>query len=176
MNRHALIIHAHPDPASLTAQFAALARLTLQQQGCEVMESDLYAMGWKAGADAQDFPDRLNPQRLFLISESQHAYASGRQSADVAAEQQKLLAADLVIMLFPLWWYGLPAYSRVGLTESTLKTCLRSAARWRYGVENVFRMLMYRMYIPLLQPFSPCLALARQIVNRFLRLRLWLPQ
>lgn len=26
MNRHALIIHAHPDPASLTAQFAALAR------------------------------------------------------------------------------------------------------------------------------------------------------
>nr|WP_235089937.1 hypothetical protein [Chromobacterium sp. Beijing] len=26
MNRQALIIHAHPDPASLTAQFAALAR------------------------------------------------------------------------------------------------------------------------------------------------------
>ncbi|KMN31526.1 hypothetical protein VI26_19125 [Chromobacterium sp. LK1] len=28
-------------------------------------------------------------------------------------------------------------------------------------------MLMYQLYIPLSQPFSPCLALAREIVNRF---------
>ena len=30
---------------------------------------------------------------------------------------------------------------------------------------------MYHLYIPLSQPFSPCLALAREIVNRFLRVR-----
>lgn len=137
MNRHALIIHAHPDPASLTAQFATLARQTLQQQGCEVMESDLYAMGWKAGADAQDFPDRLNPRRLFLISESQHAYANGRQSADMAAEQQKLLAADLVIMLFPLWWYGLPALLKGWIDRvyayGFAYGYRNEGNRWRYG-------------------------------------------
>ena len=31
-------------------------------------------------------------------------------------------------------------------------------------------MLMYHTYIPLSQLFSPCLALAREIVNRFLQL------
>ncbi len=30
-----------------------------------------------------------------------------------------------------------------------------------------FEMLMYRVYTPLSQPFSPCLALAREIMNRF---------
>ena len=34
------------------------------------------------------------------------------------------------------------------------------------GVENTFEMLMYHVYIPLLQPFSPCLALARVTLNR----------
>jgi hypothetical protein len=30
-----------------------------------------------------------------------------------------------------------------------------------------FEMLMYHAYIPLSQRFSPCLALAREIVNTF---------
>ncbi|WP_376740133.1 NAD(P)H-dependent oxidoreductase [Gordonia paraffinivorans] len=28
---------------------------------------------------------------------------------EVRAEQRKLLAADLVVLQFPLWWYGMPA-------------------------------------------------------------------
>lgn len=37
------------------------------------------------------------------------ASANGRQTADVEAEQRKVLAADAVIFLFPLWWYSMPA-------------------------------------------------------------------
>ncbi|HEX7653978.1 MAG TPA: NAD(P)H-dependent oxidoreductase, partial [Verrucomicrobiae bacterium] len=38
-----------------------------------------------------------------------HAYATGQQTPDVAAEQEKLLWADAVILQFPLWWFGVPA-------------------------------------------------------------------
>jgi NAD(P)H dehydrogenase (quinone) len=66
-------------------------------------------MKWKAVYDADDFPVRDNPERLSFIMESGHAYGSGHQTPDVIAEQQKLLAADAVILQFPLWWYGVPA-------------------------------------------------------------------
>jgi NAD(P)H dehydrogenase (quinone) len=104
-----LIVFAHPEASSLTRQFADLAAQTLEEQGAEVMLSDLYGMGWKAVFDEHDFPVRTNGDRLSFISESEHAYATGQQTEDVLAEQQKLLAADAVILLFPLWWFGLPA-------------------------------------------------------------------
>ncbi|MET0349568.1 MAG: NAD(P)H-dependent oxidoreductase, partial [Rhizobacter sp.] len=68
-----------------------------------------YAMGWKAVYDAADYPERANAERFSFIQESGHAYANGLQTDDVVAEQQKLLAADLVILQFPLWWFGMPA-------------------------------------------------------------------
>lgn len=104
-----LIVHAHPDPQSLTRQLVDIARDTLRGDGHTVLESDLHAMGWKAVYDAADFIDRLDPDRLNFIRESGHAYAGGTQAPDVAEEQRKLLAADAVILQFPLWWFGLPA-------------------------------------------------------------------
>ena len=104
-----LIVFAHPETTSLTRHFADTAAQTLKAQGAEVMMSDLYGMGWKAVFDAQDFPVRADLHRLSFINESDHAYSTGQQTADVHAEQQKLLAADAVILLFPLWWFGLPA-------------------------------------------------------------------
>ena len=68
-----------------------------------------------------------------------------------------------------LGFNGMFCKTRRGYGTMTFRTCLRSAARRRYGVENVFEMLMYHAYIPLSQPFSPCLALAREIVNTFFR-------
>lgn len=104
-----LIVHAHPEPASLTHQLVEVAVQVLQQQGHEVLQSDLYGMHWKAVFDEHDFPSRADPHRLSFVAESGHSYASGQQTADIAAEQQKLLAADALILQFPLWWFGMPA-------------------------------------------------------------------
>lgn len=104
-----LIVHAHPEPTSLTRQLVEVSRQTLRQQGHEVLQSDLYGMGWKAVFDEHDFPARADSERLSFIDESGHSYASGRQAADIEAEQRKVLAADAVIFQFPLWWYGMPA-------------------------------------------------------------------
>lgn len=109
MSKTILIIHAHPEPRSLTRQLVEVSIETLAAQGHKVMESDLYGMRWKAVFDADDFPKRADPERLSFILESGHAYATGNQPPDVAAEQAKLLAADAVILQFPLWWYSAPA-------------------------------------------------------------------
>lgn len=104
-----LIVHAHPEPTSLTRHLVEVSVQTLEQQGHEVLLSDLYGMHWKSVFDEHDFPSRADPQRLSFIAESGHAYGSGLQTPDVESEQQKLLAADAVIFLFPVWWFGMPA-------------------------------------------------------------------
>jgi NAD(P)H dehydrogenase (quinone) len=109
MSRKVLLVHAHPEPASVNSQLLAVARETLEAQGHEVMLSDLYAMKWKAVFDEHDFPHRLDRTRLSFIAESGHAYSNGKQTPDVQSEQEKLLAADAVVFQFPLWWFGVPA-------------------------------------------------------------------
>lgn len=104
-----LIVHAHPEPKSLTSSLKDLAVETLRHQGHEVKVSDLYQMGWKAIADGEDFVAKSDPDRLIYIAESKRAFSEGTQSPDIAAEQQKLLWADAVLFSFPLWWYGMPA-------------------------------------------------------------------
>ena len=93
-----LIVHAHPERTSVTHQLAEIACEVLRSQGHEVMQSDLYGMGWKAVFDEQDFPRRTNQDRLSFIDESGHAFANGCQTPDVEEEQRKILAADAVIL------------------------------------------------------------------------------
>jgi len=109
MKKTVLIVHAQPEPTSLTRHLVNVGVETLEKQGHEVLLSDLYGMSWKATFDEHDFPSRLDQRRLGFISESEHAYGSGLQTADVEAEQEKILAADVVILQFPLWWFGMPA-------------------------------------------------------------------
>ena len=109
MSKTVLIVYAQPEPTSLTRHLASVSRKTLEAAGHAVLESDLYAMRWKAVFDAEDFPQRANTERLSFGAESSHAYATSQQTADVTAEQTKVLAADAVIFHFPLWWYGMPA-------------------------------------------------------------------
>jgi len=105
-----LFIYAHPEPRSLSGHLKTSGVGALEAAGHDVIVSDLYAMKWKATADGDDFPgrrDAANP--LVYGHESKTAFADGSQSPDVAEEQRKLLWADIVILQFPLWWYGMPA-------------------------------------------------------------------
>lgn len=104
-----LLVHAQPESTSITRHLVNVAMQVLMAQGHSVIHSDLYSMGWKAVLDAQDFPDRVNSERLNFIEESGHAFAGGYQSPDVEQEQRKVLSADAVILLFPLWWFSMPA-------------------------------------------------------------------
>ena len=109
MPKTVLLVYAHPEPTSLTRTLADEAKATLTAEGLRILESDLYGMGWKAVFDGEDFPRRKHTDRLSFIEESGAAFADATQTADVAEEQAKLVAADAVIFVFPLWWFSFPA-------------------------------------------------------------------
>jgi NAD(P)H dehydrogenase (quinone) len=86
-----------------------LAVATLEGAGHQVRVSDLYAMNWNPVATAADFRTRSNPDYLVYALEQRHAQAQGELAPDIAAELDKLLWADLVILNFPLFWCSVPA-------------------------------------------------------------------
>jgi len=104
-----LLVHAHPEPLSLNGSLKNFMVERLQVAGHTVQVSDLYAMRWKAAIDAGDSLDGAAGERFLADADSRRAYDSGRQSADIAAEQAKLEWADAVIIQFPLWWFSMPA-------------------------------------------------------------------
>ncbi|WP_091228633.1 NAD(P)H-dependent oxidoreductase [Microbacterium sp. 3J1] len=100
-------IYAHPQPTSFNAR--------LFRQGAEALSrshdleiTDLHAQGFDPVLAAADFGQPLGrPGNIVdLLGET---HADGQVPADVAEEQRKLASADLVVLQFPLWWYGPPA-------------------------------------------------------------------
>ena len=104
-----LIVHAHPEPQSFCTAMKDLAVATLGCAGHSVQVSDLYAMNWNPVASAADFPQRSNPDYLVYALEQRQAVKAGAIAADIAAELDKLLWADLLILNFPLFWCSVPA-------------------------------------------------------------------
>lgn len=100
------IVYAHPHAASLNAALRDESVATLEGLGHTVTVADLYAMDWKAVADYDDFGPTENEHFMAAAGE---AWDKGQIAPDVRAEQERLLAADVVILQFPLWWYTVPA-------------------------------------------------------------------
>lgn len=103
----ALIIHAHPEPASFSTAQAEAARLSLQSQGYEVTMIDLYARGWNPVLDQSEFAPfegAFKPQR-----EQWNAVKNGTLSTEVQADLDAVLAADLLVLSFPMWWFSVPS-------------------------------------------------------------------
>lgn len=103
-----LWVFAHPEPRSLNGALRDEGLRTLRELGHEYRQSDLYAMGWKAAVDGADF-EHDPGERLVVGAVSEEAHAAGRLSDDIRAEQRKIAWADIVVVQFPMWWFGMPA-------------------------------------------------------------------
>jgi NAD(P)H dehydrogenase (quinone) len=101
-----LLVHAHPVPQSFNGALTGVALKTLTEAGHDVAVSDLYAMRFTATASAEDFSDRLDPDCFRLDREQTHAHENGSTAAEIAAEQAKLARADLLVLQYPMWWFG----------------------------------------------------------------------
>jgi len=104
-----LIVYAHPEPRSLNGSLKDFAVARLEAAGHTVRVSDLYAMRWKPLVDTGDDLDHEAGSRFDPSAASKRAFAAGRQSADIAGEQDKLRWADALVLQFPLWWFSMPA-------------------------------------------------------------------
>jgi NAD(P)H dehydrogenase (quinone) len=104
-----LLVYAHPEPRSFNGALRAAAEETLREGGHEVIVSDLYAQGFEAVAGPADVTQRQNPDVFNLGMEQMYAAQNNSFAPDVKAELDKLMAADLLLLQFPLWWFSLPA-------------------------------------------------------------------
>lgn len=103
----ALIVHAHPEPASFSTAQAEAALLALKAQGYEVTLIDLYSRGWNPVLDQSEFAPfegPFRPQR-----EQWKAAKDGTLSTEVQADLNAVLAADLLVLSFPMWWFSMPS-------------------------------------------------------------------
>lgn len=104
----ALWVTAHPDPHSLTSELGNTGVRALGDSGITTFVSDLYAMNWNPLLGDSDFGP--GDARDEPISRRQkYATAQATLASDIRREQGKITAADLVVVQFPLWWYGMPA-------------------------------------------------------------------
>ena len=105
--RTALIVHAHPEPNSFSNAQMRSARSSLQDQGYDVKIIDLYEKSWSPVLDRSEFSSAstyFKPQ-----AEQMAAANAGTLAAEVRADLEALLDADLLVLSFPLWWFSLPA-------------------------------------------------------------------
>ncbi|MEU9605990.1 NAD(P)H oxidoreductase [Streptomyces sp. NPDC048057] len=93
--RHVLLVLAHPRPDSLTGQVAHRLRQHLMSTGATVDLLDLYAEG---------FDPRLTP-----VDEPDWEDREKRYSPEVHRHMDRVAAADDVVVVFPVWWFSVPA-------------------------------------------------------------------
>jgi len=104
-----LIVHAHREPQSLNGDLTRQAVTTLTGSGHTVHVNDLYAIGFDPVANTSDYTTCEDPAHLRTDSEQTWAHRHDAVAPDIAAEQHKLAAADLLILQYPTWWFSMPA-------------------------------------------------------------------
>lgn len=104
-----LVVCAHPEPKSFGKALLERSVHTLGACGHQVVVSDLYAMKFNPVATGEDFTQRRFPDALQYDREQKLASQRHTFVDDIQGELDKLMACDLLILQFPLWWFSVPA-------------------------------------------------------------------
>jgi NAD(P)H dehydrogenase (quinone) len=89
-----LLIHCHPRAESFSAALRDTARQALEAAGHQVECRDLYAEGFSPALNNAEHRDYLDP---------------ASNPSDVADHVASLQRAEALLLVYPTWWYGLPA-------------------------------------------------------------------
>jgi NAD(P)H dehydrogenase (quinone) len=103
------IVHAHPEPQSFNGALLRKAVEFFQKNGHEVKVSDLYQMQFNPVSDRRNFIYVKDASLYKQQVEELHATQTNGFAPDIKAEMEKLDWCDLLVLQFPLWWFGLPA-------------------------------------------------------------------
>ncbi len=88
-----LIIYAHPNPKSFNHAILDTVKDALSRAGKEVSVRDLNAINFNPVLSADDLAGMMQ----------------GKITAEVKAEQEFVGLADIIVVIYPLWWSGMPA-------------------------------------------------------------------
>ena len=116
----ALIVTAHPIETSLSHTLAQRIAGKLQEQGTQVEIADLHAEGF-------------SPAMIRADLDLYHGDASALPD-DVLREQQRVERADMLIFVFPFYWWSVPALLK-GWVDRVL------TVNWAYKVGEEGRIV-----------------------------------
>jgi NAD(P)H dehydrogenase (quinone) len=103
------LVYAHPEPKSFCAAMKDTAVTALAEAGHEVTISDLYAERFNPVASGADFVMRRDPRYLSYALEQRRAIEWDTLAPDITREVERVLAADLLFLVFPVFWFSMPA-------------------------------------------------------------------
>jgi len=103
------IVLAHPEAKSFNGLLSEQSQQVLAAAGCEVTLSDLYAMDFDPREGPQHYSSRKDEHVFHAQTEQRFNADNDSIPEDVAAEAQRILDCDLLVVHFPLWWFGMPA-------------------------------------------------------------------
>jgi len=109
MPMNVLVVLAHPEPQSFNGHLARRAATAMTTGGNSVRLSDLYAEDFDPCEAPRHFRSPRDPARFDPQAEQRHAWDMKSLAEDVQRHIDDVLWADLVILQFPLWWFGVPA-------------------------------------------------------------------
>lgn len=89
----ALITYAHPNPESFNQAIVQRASATLTSRGWNVTVQNLYDI-------------EFNP---ILTKEDLSSFRAGNIPEDIAKQQSLVKEANLLVFVYPLWWFDRPA-------------------------------------------------------------------
>ena len=104
--------------------------------------SDLTGLDFDPRESAGHYEHRSDSTRFHAQTEQRFNAAQGSTPADVQQEMDAILAADLLVVHFPLWWFGPPAILKGWMDRVFVYGAMyRSTLRYDTGVCAGKRMI-----------------------------------
>lgn len=129
------IVLAHPERESFNGLLATTTDDTLTRSGWEVTMSDLYRAHFDPRESADHYTERVDTSRFHAQTEQRFNAGNGTTPADVQGEIDAVMASDLLVVHFPLWWFGPPAILKGWMDRVFVYGAMyRSTERYDTGV------------------------------------------
>lgn len=103
------VILAHPEAKSFNGLLAETTQSELTASGWETTFSDLYRLGFDPCEAARHYTSRADTDRFHAQTEQRNSADKGSTPDDIKQEMEHILNSDLLVVHFPLWWFGMPA-------------------------------------------------------------------
>ncbi len=105
------VVYAHQDPMSFGSAIHNRTLKFFEGRGDTVTVSDLYGAGFQAVAAKWDFKTSGGAHENYMFEQKRSAQkeADASFAEDIKQEVERLRAADLLVLEFPLWWSAPPA-------------------------------------------------------------------
>jgi NAD(P)H dehydrogenase (quinone) len=136
------IVLAHPERQSFNGRLANITHSKLETAGYEVTYSDLYGDDFDPCEGPKHYQKFSNAKQFHAQTEQRFNVEHDTTPLDVAAERDKLLQSDLLVIHFPLWWFGMPAILKGWIDRVFVYgSVYRSSVRYDKGICRGKKML-----------------------------------